>query len=208
MQSMSGFLASAVSRPARAINTAVPWLKELLPKPLRRYVLLHVVGVQRSYPDVSRKMLEAEILPSVAACYSKVLFVGTSSYSYWYERLFRRDQYATIDGDPTQAVWGAADHIVAPVQEIGRHRPPGSFDCVVLNGVFGFGTDDAEAMRAVAVALHGVLRPAGRLVLGWNSDKQEDPETLATFDGLFVQADEPRRTFPGETHVYDFYRRQ
>ena len=192
---------------ARAVNTVLPGVKNALPKPLRRFLLLNVAGAQRNYPDVSRKVLETEILPTLARQYAKVLFVGTSSYTYWYERLFWPGQYTTIDSRPAEAVWGAADHIVAPVQEIARHRPAGTFDCVVLNGVFGFGTDDPASMRAVAEALAKVMAPNGYLVLGWNHDMQEDPDKLGTFDGLFRHSGEPRRTFGAETHVYDFYRR-
>jgi hypothetical protein len=109
-------------------------------------------------------------------------------------------------------VWGAPRHIVAPVQEIGRHRPQGFFDCIVLNGVFGFGTDEAAAMRAVVDAVEQVLAPGGLLVVGWNTDQHEDPEALGVFEASFV----PCRTTPwphrlrfsGETHVYDFYERR
>ena len=203
MASMKGF-----SHFVRLINAAFPGAKNVLPKSARRFVLLNLLGAQRSYPDISRRVLETEILPAVAARYAHVLFVGTGSYTYWYERLFRRGQYTTIDSNPAHAVWGAADHVVAPVQEIARHRPAGSFDCVVLNGVFGFGTDDHASMRRVAEALRAVAAPKAYLVLGWNHDMQEDPDKLGTFEGLFDHSGEPRRTFGAETHVYDFYVRQ
>jgi hypothetical protein len=208
MQPMKGFLGRGIGSFARTVNSAFPGLKGALPKTVRRFLLLNLLGAQRGYPDVSRKVLEAELLPAIAGRHSRVLFVGTSSYTYRYERLFRPGQYTTIDSDPSQAVWGAADHIVAPVQEIGRHRQAGAFDCVVLNGVFGFGTNDPPTMRAVAQALHDVMPANGYLVLGWNDDMQEAPDKLGTFAGLFRHSGEPRRTFPGETHVYDFYVRQ
>ena len=208
MRAMKGFLGQGARRLARTINAAFPDLKGRLPKPVRRFLLLNLLGAQRGYPDISRKVLETELLPEIARRYSRVLFVGTSSYTYWYERLFRPGQYTTIDSDPSQAVWGAADHIMAPTQEVGRHRPAGTFDCVVLNGVFGFGTNDPLTMRAVALALHDVMAVGGCLVLGWNDDMQEDPDKLGTFEGLFQHSGEPRRSFPGESHLYDFYRRQ
>ncbi len=207
MLQMTGFLPRALAELARAVHTAVPALKDYLPKPLQRFLLLNVLGVQRSYPDVSRRVLETEILPAIARAFARVLFVGTSSYTYRYERLFGRGQLTPIESRPSEAVWGGPDHIVAPVQEIGRYRPAGSFDCAVLNGVFGFGVDEPVAMRAVAKALHGALKRDGYLVLGWNHDLQADPDKLGTFQGLFKHSGEPRRTFPGETHVYDFYRR-
>ena len=194
------------------INGAAPWLKRMVPRGLHRFVLLKFLDINKDYDVMLREnperlFLSNEVMPWVAANCRKVLFVGTSSYTYWYERLFRPGQYTTIDWRPAEAVWGAADHIAAPVQEIARHRPAGTFDCVVLNGVFGFGTDDPASMRAVAEALHKVMAPNGYLVLGWNHDMQEDPDKLGTFDGLFRHSGEPRRTFGAETHVYDFYRR-
>jgi len=196
-----------LSRLAYALNDLLPGAKRLVPKSAARFLLLNVVGVQKSYPDVSRKVLEQEILPDIAKRYARVLFVGTGSYTYWYERLFRRGQFTTIESNPAHAVWGSDDNIVAPVQELGRHRPTGSFDCVVLNGIFGFGVKEPDEMRLVAAVLHDALQPNGYLVLGWNDDMQEDPDKLGTFDGLFRHC-APRRTFAGETHVYDFYLRQ
>ena len=207
MPAMRGFLPRTLAVLLRAAYAALPALKGWLPKPLQRFLLLNVLGAQRGYPDISRQALETEILPSVARRYAQILFVGTASYTYWYERLFRPGQLTTIDSRPGEAVWGVEDHIVAPVQNIGRYRSASAFDCVVLNGVFGFGVDDPATMRAVAEALHRALQPDGCLVLGWNHDMQEDPDKLGTFDGLFNRSAELRRTFPGETHVYDFYRR-
>lgn len=195
-----------LSRLAYALNALAPGAKRLVPKPVARFLLLNVVGVQGSYPDVSRKVLEQEILPDIAKRYGHVLFVGTASYTYWYERLFRPGQFTTIEANPAHDVWGTDDNIVAPVQELGRHRPKGSFDCVVLNGIFGFGIKEPEEMRLTAQVLHDALTPKGYLVLGWNDDMQEDPDKLGTFDGLFTHC-APRRIFAGETHVYDFYER-
>src|SRR5262249_33958442 len=144
--------------------------------------------------------------------FSRILFVGTASYTYHYERLFRRGQYTTIDQQPRSAVWGSSDHIVAPVQHINRFRPKGSFDCVVLNGVFGFGVDAVEDMRMVLKEVHDALRPNGFLLVGWNVDMHEDPEALGLYSPFFVRNGEgawtKRLRFPPDTHVYDFYRRR
>ena len=79
-----------LSRLAYALNDLLPGAKRLVPKSAARFLLLNVVGVQKSYPDVSRKVLEQEILPDIAKRYARVLFVGTGSYTYWYERLLDR----------------------------------------------------------------------------------------------------------------------
>jgi len=196
-----------LSRLAYALNDLMPGAKRRLPKPLVRFVLLRLAGAQRGFPDESRRVLEQEILPGLARRYAKILFVGTGSYTYWYERLFRPDQFTTIDSNPAHPVWGAADNITAPIQEIGRHRSKGSFDCVVLNGVIGFGVNDPESMRATAKALHEVMKANAQLLVGWNTDISADPDALGIFAPYFRRTAEPRRTFSGETHVYDFYER-
>jgi hypothetical protein len=184
---------------------------------MQRFLLLHALGVNRPYEGKnlfkkpSRVCLEQEILPWLAARFSRILFVGTASYTYHYERLFSHSQYTTIDWQPRSAVWGSHDHIVAPVQDINRFRPKGSFDCVVLSGVFGFGIDTPDDMRMVLKELHDALQPNGLLLVGWNVGMHEDPEALGIYSPLFVRNREAafteRLRFPADTHVYDFYRR-
>ena len=183
--------------------------RRLLPKQAQRSLLL-AYGVNRPYlhlPDLaSRRCLQAELMPWLRERCRSLLFVGTASYTWQYESLFPPERYATLDIAPAAAVWGAARHIVAPVQDLTRHCPPGTFDGVILNGVLGFGIDTPQEMRRAFEELHRALRPGGVLVVGWNTDRHEDPETLGVLDG-FVRIGE-RRRFPPETHVYDVYRRQ
>ena len=203
---------------SHAINRAAPGLKSLLPKSLHRFILLRVLGVNREYEWFAdrpgRRFMERDLLPWLRDHMSRVLFVGTASYTYHYERLFRDrpDQFTTLDFNAGSAVWGASNHIVAPVQEIGRHRPEGSFDCAVLNGVFGFGVDDADAMRATVKAIHEVLVPGGLLVIGWNTDRHADPNGLDVFEPWFAPAKDlpwsARVTFEPEIHINDFYARR
>ena len=206
-----------LARLARAINRLAPGLKRLLPKPVHRFILLHLMDANRAYVALpalaSRRFMEREVLPWLRASCARILFVGTASYTHHYERLFRHDpgQFTTIDSNPAVAVWGAPQHIVAPIQEIGRVRPDALFDVVVLNGVFGFGVDDPATMADVIAAVHQALRPGGRLVLGWNVDLHADPATLGVIGPWFVPDEASpwgfRKTFDGEFHVNDFYAR-
>jgi hypothetical protein len=199
-------------------NCILPAAKRLLPKPALRFILLHILDVNRAYNSFdklpSRLFLERELLPWLRDRNARILFVGTASYTYHYERLFEDDpgQFVTIDSNPSVGVWGARKHIVAPIQAIGRHQPPQSFDCVVLNGVFGFGVDDIEDMRATVKAIHMVLRLGGLLVLGWNTNQHAPPNTLHVLEPFFLpNAQLPwgaERRFVSETHVYNFYSRQ
>ena len=205
-------------RAGHAINRRAPGLKDLLPKPLRRWLLLRVIGVGRLSEGLdrlkSRRFLEDEVLPWLGQHAARILFVGTAPYTYRYEDLFaaRPGQFTTIDVNPAAAVWGAPDHIVGLIQEIGRWHPAGTFDGVVVNGVFGFGVDDPEAMRATIEAVHHVLKPGGLLVVGWNLDRHADPEGLGLYEGRFAPAEglpwRRRMTFESETHVYDIYVRR
>ena len=192
-----------------------PIARRVLPRSVQRFLLLKVLRTNDVYLDLrqrpSRLYLEHDILPWVARHCRHVLFVGTGSYTFHYERQFRPGQYTTIEMQARNAAWGARDHIVAPVEEIGRHRPPGFFDGVILNGVFGYGVDDQAHQRRVIEALSGALQPGGLLVVGWNTDRHDDPVAAGLFAPYFERCREApfeqRRQFPGETHTYDFFRR-
>ena len=208
---------AALARLVDAARRISPGAGRLLPKWLQRLVLLHIIDVNRPYAafpqSPSRRFLEDEVLPWLRDACPSILFVGAGSYTHHYEKIFRADvaQFTTIDSNPACAVWGGRQHIVAPIQDIGRYRPQGSLDCVVLNGVFGFGVDDPGAMRAVIEAVHRVLRPGGQMILGWNADLHPDPAELGVVDGKFAPNPSApwgfRRTFASETHVNDFYTR-
>ena len=188
--------------------------RQLLPKRLQRS-LLSACGVNRPYAHfpglASRQCLETEILPWMRDRCRSILFVGTASYTWHYETLFRADRYTTLDIAAGAAVWGARHHIVAPVQELSSHRQSGFFDGVVLNGVLGFGVDTGQQMHRTFEELHRALAPSGLLVVGWNTDRHQDPDALGVYDGRFERVAEARwaerQCFPPETHVYDVYRR-
>ena len=162
--------------------------KRLLPKAVKRFILLDLRGVRRRYVALrshpSRLFLEHEILPWIGKQYARVLFVGTAPYTYQFERFFKRsrEHYTTIDPVGGTAVWGGRNHIAAPIQEIGLHRPRGYFDCIVFNGVFGFGIDELEAQRAAIKVLHDALAPDGLLLVGWNTNLLPDLEKLGLFE--------------------------
>ena len=82
----------------------------------------------------------------------------------------------------------------------------------MLNGVFGFGVDDVDAMRTTIEAIHGILDLDGLLVLGWNTSRHADPASLGVLEPFFSATPQspwgPVRRFPSETHVYNFYTRR
>ena len=210
------------------INDAAPWLKRLVPKRLHRFVLLKFVSINKEYDVMLREnperlFLSNDVMPWVAAHCRKVLFVGTSSYTYQYEKLFADDpdRYFTIDKLASLRVWGSKHHIVAPLQEVHRHCPPAFFDAVVCNGVLfykipetgdhGIGGTPRE-MDELSLALATVLKPGGLMVFGWNG--KDEPPSLS-LSALLAPRFTPdpslpwgaRRTFAGDAHVFEFFRR-
>lgn len=225
---MLGVVKSSLSRLAYWVNDRFPGIKALVPKKLHRFVLLRVVGMNDQYEQMLRQnperlFLQNEALPWVSASYRQVLFVGTASYTYQYEKLFADDpdRYTTIDRNPTTKVWGGKHHIVAPIEQIDRHRAPGFFDCIVLSGVLAyripahgdFGLAEPDELRAMLKVLHGVIRPGGLLLVGWNlRDMAQSLAQLGLLEPFFVPTGKTpwgtRKEFPGDPHVFEFYERR
>lgn len=225
---MFGMLRGLLARCAYWVNDVFPGVKSLIPRRLHRFMLIRIVGMNEPYEQMlrtnpERLFLQGEALPWVAANYRKVLFVGTASYTHQYEELFADDpdRYTTIDHSPTAKVWGARHHIVAPIQEIGRHRPPGFFDCIVLSGVLGFrfseetdfGPIGQDELRSLLATLHTALRRGGLLLVGWNlHDMPQSLHERGLLEPYFAPADRApwgrRKAFPGDPHVFEFYERR
>ena len=219
---------SLVSRLLYRLNDALPWAKHLLPKRLHRYVLIRWLRVNKDYDAMLREnperlFLSNEVMPWVAAHCRKVLFVGTSSYTFQYESLFADDpdRYFTIDKLPSLKLWGSRHHIVAPVEEVDRHVPPEFFDAIVANGLLFYrieGRDDhgiaatRDEMETLSLALHRVLKPGGLVAFGWNRNDEPPNLSLAALLGdRFTPAQSlpwgARHSFPGDAHVYEFFYR-
>ena len=63
-------------------------------------------------------------MPWVSKNFRKTLYAGTAPYTYHYEKLFHEvpSSYATIDINPSVAVWGAKEHFVGPIQDIPKFQ--------------------------------------------------------------------------------------
>lgn len=170
----------------------------------------------RRIASADRALLENRFLAGWAAdpAIRSLLFVGCEWYTHEYAAMFgpERSRFRTIDVDPTKARYGAAGHLVAPLQDVAGHVAPASVDVVVCNGVYGWGIDDRDELARAFAASHRVLRAGGTLLLGWN-----DVPALAPFDpsevafaagfaaderagdGWRVRTDTPTR------HTFDLY---
>lgn len=195
---------------AVAVNSTLQ-LKRWIPAPIlhrvRQLIMLRAVS---HAPD--RRYLEDEILPCLSlGTYKKILFVGCEPYTRRYGEHFANSaaEYWTTDIQPDHAAWGEPRrHVVCDVREIDCGFPGRAFDVVLLNGVFGFGVNDAWGMDQTLERLHRILKPNGILLIGWNTDLVTDPRQLPACRRLFTPgADLPlpeSKTFQNSTHRFQF----
>jgi SAM-dependent methyltransferase len=114
-----------------------------------------------------------------------VLFVGCDWYTAHYQgRYFAAHDYWTIDPDRTRRKFGAKQHVVARLEELGQHFPFDFFDLIVCNGVYGWGLDRAEDCDAAISECYVCLAENGHLLLGWNDLPQRDPAPLSNVRSL------------------------
>ena len=206
-----------------------PLVKALVPRGLKARVnWLLGRSVMNEFPD--RRYLEDVVLPTLAALRpGQLLDVGLESYTAHHGSFFgpETDRW-TLDLNPEVARHGVPGrHLVANVLDAGRHFAPGSLDAVTMNGPFGFGLDRLdEQVRALEV-VHGLLRPGGWLLIGWNRTSEgelliaatppppagtaaREPGTLDVvrerFEHVGPSGLPARKTFDGSSHVYDWYR--
>lgn len=162
----------------------------------------------RGLPD--RRVMAESYVPALAADGGRILWVGCREYTL--------DDYAaleanggevwTTDIDPSAERWGRKGrHRTGDVCEADALFGDLTFDAVVCNGVLGYGVDSPEQQQRALAALAAVLRPGGRLLLGWNTDKTDDPVAAGLTAPAFAPAplgDRPTRVgFDAVTHVYD-----
>lgn len=151
------------------------------------------------------------------SCIRTVLFVGCDSYTAHYQRrYFAAHDYWTIDPDASLRRFGATQHVIAPLQELGRHFPSEFFDLIICNGVYGWGLDSAEDFDAAMAQCHSCLTEGGHMLLGWNDVPGRDPAPLEQVRSLscFAQYSLPALGAPRHLtntlnrHTYCFYQKK
>jgi SAM-dependent methyltransferase len=159
-----------------------------------------------------RLLLDQRIIPKLIDCGGKnVLSIGVAYYNAHHPMLFAARGAAlwTIDIDEQKAIWGSPGrHITGDALDLARHLEVEAFDAVILNGVLGYGIDDVCSTDRVLRAIVTVLKPGGRLVIGWNRDKTRDPMAQPATKNLF----RPCALLDGTAHlalhdstmIYDF----
>lgn len=147
---------------------------------LHRVCMAMGIDTRKRRPD--RILLERVVIPELARDpqWHRVLFVGCAWYTLHYPRLFRNCELTTLEIDPDLAPYGARRHIIDSCENLKNHVGSDAFDCVIFNGVFGFGIDTPEALERTLVAMHHALRDRGLFVFGWNKIAPHAPFDPAT----------------------------
>jgi SAM-dependent methyltransferase len=188
--------------------------KTLVPRPVRLWVK-DILNARRVRRNPGRIALVNEILPAYAKLGGRILWIGCRRYTNSYGRLLSKDggECWTTDIEPTHAKWGEKHrHFTCDVVEIDKLIPSEAFDTVLCNGVFGFGVDTREAQLAALQAMGSILKPGGRLLLGWNTERVEDPAGLEVVRRDLVDDDPLGRgalwAIPEAGYIYRFLRRR
>jgi SAM-dependent methyltransferase len=211
---------------AFALRTALGrliWrMLQLVPGDVRRRLIRHVPRpllygyswvVMLGMPD--RVVLDQRIIPTlIDSGANTVLSIGVAYYNAHQPAVFaaRGVDLWTIDIDQQKAIWGSPGrHITGDVLDISHHLAPETFDAVILNGVLGYGIDDARSVDRALRSIAAVLKPGGQLVIGWNHDKTKDPTLLPVAKDLFRPSASldgvAHLVLEGSTMVYDFLER-
>jgi len=189
-------------------------MKRFVPRPVRDWAR-DILNARRVKKNPGRVVLVNEILPAYSACGGRILWIGCRRYTKSYGALLRRNggECWTLDIEEAHAKWGERGrHLTGDLVIVDQLVASDSFDSVLCNGVFGFGVNTRPAQVAAVQAMARILKPGGRLLLGWNTDRVEDPLMLdfvrRTFIGDDLMGRGTRRTVPEAGYVYDFLRRR
>jgi SAM-dependent methyltransferase len=189
-------------------------MKKLVPSPVRLWAK-DILNARRVRRNPGRIALVDEILPAYAACGGRILWIGCRRYTKGYGKLLEKcgGECWTVDIELKHAKWGERGrHLTGDLLMIDQLVAAGSFDSVLCNGVFGFGVDTSPAQVAALRAMATILKPGGRLLLGWNTDRIEDPLSLdfvqEDFVGDALTEHGARWAVPEAGYVYDFLRRR
>jgi len=191
-----------------------------------RAVRARVYGLMRNRLNLAAPMLteDRRVLEQIIFAHygsdpdiKTVLFVGCDSYTAHYQRrYFAAHDYWTIDPDASRRRFGARQHVIARLEEVGRYFPGDFFDLIICNGVYGWGLNSLEDCEAAMSQCHSCLAVGGHMLLGWNDVPERDPAPLSEVRSLsrFSEYSLPALGGPRHLtntlnrHTYHFYRKR
>jgi SAM-dependent methyltransferase len=181
-------------------------------------ILRFLLGRPTPLESPDRTVLETLIFPYFRYLpgVRSVLFVGCDWYTRHYgATYFSGKDYWTLDPAPRARKFAGRQHVVAPLEELGRHFPAGRFDLIICNGVFGYGLDRLGQCEQAFRQCESGLAAGGYLVVGWDDVPERTPVRLEAVSSLraFDRFEFPPLgawryvTDTPYRHTYDFYQR-
>ncbi len=181
-------------------------------------VLRKRLGLHTPLNTEDRRVLEEIIFPFYTADtrFKTVLFVGCNTYTSHYEReFFEGKSYWTIEPDPGLRKFGAGQHVIAPLEDVGQHFAANFFDLIICNGIMGWGLDRAAQCERAFAQCYDCLRDDGHLVFGWDDIPRRKPFDLDAVPSIarftrFVMPSLGAWRYLTDTpyrHTFDFYRK-
>lgn len=155
----------------------------------------------------SRAYLERTWLPRLGA-HPPVLDIGKRAYTADYAGWTGTSDYLSVDRDPEQSPDIIADVTRPEFVELARARRE-AYGAILCNGVIGHGVDSPAQVRACTRHFAALLRPEGRLLVGWNEWTIDRGTLFAalTDAGLRNHPIEGRAVFePEESPGYEYLR--
>jgi SAM-dependent methyltransferase len=193
-------------------------LRLLLEPEYRRRAIRYALGRPLELDTNDRRELEQIIIPYYTSQpdVQTILFIGVAWYTRHYpQRYFRGKNLWTVDIDPAARKFGAKQHVTASVADLAGHFTPATFECVIMNGVYGHGLKQLDDCEAAFAACYDVLRPGGHFLFGWNDVPEYSGAPLESI--LSLQAFEPFElppfgvhrhvSDPVTRHCYQFFRK-
>lgn len=164
-------------------------------------------------PD--RKILVRDVLPAFGSLGGDQLWIGVRHYTKDYPAVLESGGATcwTIDIDPSVALYGhPARHSTLDLFEATAAFSSRMFDAVLCNGVFGFGVNSDEDQTRAFQVMASLIKPGGWLLLGWNTDRIQDPLSKGLPIPWFEPASLPglwqRHDVACSSHVFDVLRRR
>lgn len=118
-----------------------------------------------------------------------MLFVGCHPYSSWYSKIFNLSgkEFHTVDPDKNSKIYGSPKkHFTEKFESLGeKEELQNEYDCIILNGVFGYGIDKSEEKILAIQTSYKILKKGGLLLIGFRKSEVPDFDQKTIDKNLF-----------------------
>lgn len=160
------------------------WLRLTLSQSVKMHTKDRNILEQRIFKDLY-------INPKI----KKILFVGCHLYSSWYHKIFNLSgkKFHTVDSSPDSKIYGSPQKHFTERFELlsNKQELRNKYDCLILNGVFGYGIDEKEDKSKSVDTAYKLLKVGGILVIGFRDMNNPDIDKKTISLNLFEPTSVP-----------------